>query len=63
MSLVVELRRLGSFVTMIMRVGGAGRDRPESRSAASDRPDARRPPQTGGLDPVVKVVAENDSGP
>jgi hypothetical protein len=46
MSLVVELRRLGSFVTMIMRVGGAGRDRPESRSAASDRPDA--PTAAGG---------------
>jgi hypothetical protein len=25
-----------------MRVGGDGRDRPESRSAASDRPDARQ---------------------
>lgn len=40
------------------RVGGAGRDRPESRSAASERPNARRPPQAVGLETVEKVLIQ-----
>src|SRR5690348_16935476 len=38
------------------RVGGAGRDRPKSRSAASDRP-TRGPPQASRLDRVEKFLA------
>lgn len=34
-------------IMVVKRVGGAGRDRPKSRSAASDRPNACRAAEGG----------------